>query len=275
MSSKAQIIRKLQAYKQSPDLIKEVSNTELADLVLVVMGAVQAIDEAIKEGRLDGFTPQPDKDYLSKESAIRMLKTEINKMLDQADRVLSTTSTELEKRVQQALQNIRDGKNGIVTEAEIARAAKIASSLIELPNFDALVINSLTQNANATRDGLESIVNEDDKLRIEAIGYLRKELDELESKIGQKVNPGGGLSEKRVRQLITELASSGGFTELTATGDANGVNTVFTFTQVPSYIVADGVWYKPTAKNGTVFWTNVSTSVTMVNPPAYDIFGVA
>ena len=68
MSSKAQIIRKLQAYNKNPDLIKEVSNTELADLVLVVMGAVQAIDEAIKEGRLDGYTPRPDKDYVSAET---------------------------------------------------------------------------------------------------------------------------------------------------------------------------------------------------------------
>lgn len=67
----------------------------------------------------------------------------------------------------------------------------------------------------------------------------------------------------------------GGFTELTATGDANGTNVTYTFTQLPSYIVADGVWYKPTAKNGTAFWTNVGLTVTMVNPPAYDIFGVA
>ena len=66
-----------------------------------------------------------------------------------------------------------------------------------------------------------------------------------------------------------------GFTELVATGAVNGSNLVYTFIQVPTYIVADGVWFKSTLKNGTVAWTNVTTTVTMVNPPTFDIFGVA
>ncbi|MDP1614638.1 MAG: hypothetical protein Q8L68_02465, partial [Methylococcales bacterium] len=108
------------------------------------------------------------------------------------------------------------------------------------------------------------------------------ELSDVTKKTEKYGVPYKGFENKYVRvssdgkKLIFDNASGGGgFTELTATGTVNGVNTAFSFTQVPSYIVADGVWFKPTAKNGTVFWTNVSTNVTMVNPPAYDIFGVA
>ena len=75
---------------------------------------------------------------------------------------------------------------------------------------------------------------------------------------------------------LTITATGGsGFTELAATGDCNSSNVTFTFTQVPSYIVVDGVWLKPTGKSGMVNWTNVGTTITMVNPPAFDIFGVA
>lgn len=75
--------------------------------------------------------------------------------------------------------------------------------------------------------------------------------------------------------LVNGGGGGGGFTMLPATGTVNGSNLVFTFSQVPSFIVADGVWFKPVSKNGTTYWTNVSTTVTMVNPPFDDIFGVA
>lgn len=81
----------------------------------------------------------------------------------------------------------------------------------------------------------------------------------------------------KVEELMRGAGSSstgGGFTVLPATGTINSANTVFTFTKVPSYIVADGVWFPPTSANGTVFWTNVSTTITMVNPPTFDIYGI-
>lgn len=75
----------------------------------------------------------------------------------------------------------------------------------------------------------------------------------------------------------TPSGGGGGFTELQATGTVNGSNLTFTFTQVPTYIVSDGVWFKPRGNDAllTVFWTNVGTTITMVNPPSYSIFGVA
>lgn len=201
----ANSLRKLHAYSKNPELIKEPTMPELANLVIVVLGAVSQIEKAIKEGRLDGKTPVADKDYISAQTAKTMIQTEINRMLAQADSVLSQTATEMDKRVQIALQNIRNGDDGIVTDEEIERAAQMALSLIEVPDFDALVTKALTENANATRDGLESIKEEEDKLNIEAIGHLRKELDEIKKEGGKQA---GGVSKNTVREMAWNNGST-------------------------------------------------------------------
>lgn len=207
--SKAEIIRKLQLYKSNPNLFKEVSPTELADLVLVVMGAVNAIDEAIKEGRHDGYTPQPDKDYLAIDTAKRLLKAEVDKMLSKSDVILSETSTELEKRVQQAIDNIRNGNDGIVTDEEIQRAAEIAYSLIELPDFDSLTEEKITSSPEAIRNSLE-LLPDGEKLSQEAIEGLVNELQAIKEAVDSaKKGAAGGVSRNTVLQLIAENGGGG------------------------------------------------------------------
>jgi hypothetical protein len=85
---------------------------------------------------------------------------------------------------------------------------------------------------------------------------------------GATVSNGGGGT-------ANVLVSGGGFTELPKlTGAVNGVNVTFTFSQTPSYIVSDGVWYKKLDSNGGTQWSG-TTTVTMVIPPATSIFGIA
>lgn len=75
-------------------------------------------------------------------------------------------------------------------------------------------------------------------------------------------------------RLLISATGGGGFTELPATGTVDGSNVTFTFTQKPTYIVSDHLWYKTTNKSGSTNWTG-TTTVTMVIPPVEDIFGVA
>lgn len=77
------------------------------------------------------------------------------------------------------------------------------------------------------------------------------------------------------RLLVDSSGSS--ITELTATGTVNGVNTAFTFAQLPTYIVSDHAWYKQTNKSGTTNWTwNAGTlTATLTIAPTEDIFGVS
>ena len=73
---------------------------------------------------------------------------------------------------------------------------------------------------------------------------------------------------------IVSATASGGFTELTATGSVNSSNVTFTFSQEPSYVVADGLWLKKLDSNGGTQWSG-TTTVTMVSPPSNSIFGIA
>lgn len=273
MSSKAQIIRKLQAYKQNPDLIKEVSNTELADLVLIIMGAVQAIDQSIKEGRHDGYTPQPDKDYVSAETTRRILKAEVDKMLSQADSILSTTSTELEKRVQRAIENIRNGENGIVTDEEIQRSAEIAKSLIELPDFDEEITEAITRNGERVRDSLE-LLSGDERLDQSAIKNLNEDLRQLQEQIARinlNVKGVGGTSRNLIDMVILQRIADGTI----STGGSVNVETPsptadpseYTVTHEPKYVVVNTLTYF--AGGG---YTYLSGTITFDIPPATGSF---
>lgn len=201
-------VKKVKAYASNPDLIKEPTMGEMADLVVLVLTAVQQIEDAIKAGRLDGKTPQPDSDYLSKETSLRLISDAVNKMLTQADSVLSQTSTEIEKRVAQAIANLRNGNDGIVTDEEIQRAAQLAHELIELPDFDELLVSKVQANGGVIRDALESIPEGDEQLRIEAIQGLKKKLEELETNVGKGIIQAGGVSKNTVREMAWNNGNS-------------------------------------------------------------------
>jgi hypothetical protein len=76
-------------------------------------------------------------------------------------------------------------------------------------------------------------------------------------------------------RLLVDLPNAG-VVNLPATGSVNGVNTVFTFTKLPSYIVSDHAWYAQTNSSGTTNWTWVggTLTATMTIPPTEDIFGI-
>ena len=137
--NRTQILQKLKANRKNPDIYSELSNNELADLVVVVLSSVDTIEKAIKEGRLDGYTPKADKDYVSKETALKYLSEAVKQAVVSFDSTMAVKSTELDKRVAEAIERIRDGKDGVVSDEEILRAAHIAHELIELPDFDSLV----------------------------------------------------------------------------------------------------------------------------------------
>ena len=75
-------------------------------------------------------------------------------------------------------------------------------------------------------------------------------------------------------RLLVDMAS-GSLAPLTATGTVNGVNTAFVFTEQPTYIVVDGLWYSRLDNNGVAQWTwNGGTlTATMVVAPTNSIFG--
>ena len=84
-----------------------------------------------------------------------------------------------------------------------------------------------------------------------------------------------GQIDEITGRVLVDNSGGGVFQELAATGTVNGINTAFTFTQEPSYIVSDGAWYKPLDNNGGVQWSWSGSTATMVIPPTNAIFGIA
>lgn len=209
--NRTQILQKLKANRKNPDIYSELSNNELADLVVVVLSSVDTIEKAIKEGRLDGYTPKADKDYVSKETALKYLSEAVKQAVVSFDSTMAVKSTELDKRVAEAIERIRDGKDGVVSDEEILRAAHIAHELIELPDFDSLVEERITANPDTVRNALENYADETDKLKMEAVGGLVSTIKELREEIRLKqAGQGGGVSRNTVLELIAQNGGGGG-----------------------------------------------------------------
>jgi hypothetical protein len=208
--SNIDILKKLRLYKTNPDLVQEMKPNEVADIALLVLSQVNLIDKAIKEGRLDGKTPQPDKDYLSKDTALKMLGEAINDVISRVDSELGNKGSQLDKAVTEAIQRLQNGKNGIVTEAEIERAAMLALGMIELPDFNEIISTQLTANPESVRDALE-LLSGDNRYKVEIpdVQGLTEALNQLAQ---IRTANGGTIGKQQVYGFIRQAIADGTIT---------------------------------------------------------------
>ena len=217
-------LRKLNLSLSNPDLVKDVSPNELAEMVVVVLSQVKVIEQAIKDGRLDGTSPVEGKDFVGRSEATKMLTDAVNSAVAGFDSKMAKTGSQLEKQVQEALANIRNGDNGVVTEEEISRAARMALELIELPDFEEMVSTSITKLPFASRDALELIVDNDDKLEQSAVKDLKEDLAKLWDEVQKKSagNGVGGTSKPAVYRFIKDAIADGTITSGGSLPDQTG-----------------------------------------------------
>jgi len=214
MNELSKTMRKLNLARQYPDMVKDLTPSELADVVVVVLDQVKVIEKAIKEGRLDGYTPKADKDYLSKDSAIAMLTKEVNKIVKAVDSKVEETKENVDKatqdalkRLQERLDTLEDGKDGVVTEAEIERAAQIAMGMIELPDFESMVAETVNASPEEIRNALELLVGEERyTVFIEDVEGLEDRLQQLSRNV--QGSP-GGTSKPAVYRFIQDAIADG------------------------------------------------------------------
>ncbi len=160
---------------------------------------------------------------------------------------LSASLSETEKRTSDLLAGVearvaavKDGQDAdpeLVTQEVLRR--------IVIPTAED-VMNGLPALGERTRDSLE-LLPDGEKLVIDAIEGLRKELDELRKLKGKEVLMGGGphyLAGTNVTIDGNVINATGGgsatiYTE-TPTGNIDGVNTVYTTAHATSTII--GIW---------------------------------
>jgi hypothetical protein len=279
---RTKVLQRLYLFEKHPELYKELSTQELATFVRVVLSQVEAIDKAIKEHRLDGYTPQPGKDYLSRREAENQLKT----LFSGASESFSKEQQAALDRITERLQNLRDGEDGkspIITDELVQEIAQEAALYVTLPEFTALI----TQEPEAIRDALELLQGED-RLSIDYIDGIEELKRELRSHSDSNTHRVGATIARKLGQIgdvNVESATTGqalvkqadgtwrgatvsgaGIAIETPGGDVDGTNDTVTVTAEPKWVVSDGIMYFDGAG-----YTYAALSITMDVPPSLSI----
>lgn len=214
-------VKKVMMYqKDKSGFVKEPTVKEMADLVVLVLSQVKVIEQAIKEGRLDGKTPIKDVDYVSKDSAIKMLTKAVNDALsNEEDKFISRVEGKFDSKVYQSEKKrddvvasaidrintkLSEVKDGVVTEAEIRRAANLALGMIELPDFSELIKDSL--DGETVRDVLSRLTGDKRyKVEISDVNGLAQAIAQVSQIRGQ----GGTIGKQQVYNFIRQAIADG------------------------------------------------------------------
>lgn len=198
-----------------------------------------------------------------KEKSLKYLISELGRSYSDNDEIISNKFAKEIKRLERKIPSRVD-----LTEIYNA----IDSLKQGINNFP----TELTINNEAVRDGLELFTEEDEKLSIDAIGYLREILNKLESGTsikGSKYSDGIGLVIRQLRagtgitiddtnQEYPIISADGGggsgsgVTVTTPTGTVNGSNVTFTSSVVAKWIDTDTGHYYPNfgyTRSGTTY----------------------
>lgn len=227
--------------------------------------ALQAFDEM-----LDAFR----KDRLSKDDfkeAVKMIVAKLDKRMNDEKEELrqgATAIAEAFTQLRSDFENSMNEKDSRLSSSEKAALDRIESKIADMeamvsarlaelkdgeegaPGLDAdeeavaakvyeQISASLPALKEELRNGLELIDNEEEKLSIDAISGLRKELDEL------KKRPATFGAIGHIQRLSERI--------LDAAETPDGIITAFTFATKPSAVIVNGSRYR---ENKGWTWTN-------------------
>lgn len=178
-------------------------------------------------------------------------KTEAQSLLSQ----LQAAVDEKLQAVDNRLDTLKDGK-----DADPEYVISEVLTRIQLPEQKEILLDT----PEDIRNKLE-VLQDGEKLAIEAIDGLRKELDELKKKANTPILAGGphylaGSGISIEGNVLSATGGGGGVSFETPTGTVDGSNTSFTVTETPVYVIVDGVTYFE--DNGyTISGSTITTSV--------------
>lgn len=166
---------------------------------LVISEQLDEIRETIEEveSMIEGITLP---EVINGENGVSPDKDEIvNEVLS---KIPPTKEVNKEEIITEVLSRIPPTK--IIEKTETIKELPTITEITQVVDETAVVAkieNDLPKLGEKIRDGLELIIEEDEKLKIEAVGYLRKELDELKKLIkkSETVFVGGGSGGRVVK----------------------------------------------------------------------------
>ena len=204
--------------------------------------------------KIDGKLSKADTEIADAASSIKKLKQEFQRVVQETKDVNETTFANVKKRTIEAIDTLfmkmrlNDKFNEIVGKHEqmmMANDKEMKKEMEEMyaeheammkkckekmPNTEKMMGEMLAkvpeQTPEQTRDKLESIQDEEQKLAISSIAHLEEKLKDLEKKAGMSRGSVGGFNYGALQLHIVDDES--------LTGTINGVNTVFTLNNPPS-----------------------------------------
>lgn len=242
----------------------EKCDSELAEIGESMMSKVSSMERELKKMVSDSDKKSDQKckknlDYLGSE--IRKIEKELNKI----------------PNITPLQSEIFDIKS-IISEFKDSSATRLKDSDKRIDQIKKYFDDSLRSLDSELREFIKSQPTKQIEVRPIIGGRPGIQLYYNGTKVGTKVAEidfRNGLYAYELDGRITVISQASG-SVLSATGTVNGTNTTFTFTTEPSYIVSDGVAYRKTSKNNTVYWTWDSNTLTatLTIPPTDEIFGV-
>jgi hypothetical protein len=215
-----ELIRRLALLKANPKLAETIPQGEVLKMLSDVVASFNVLKAAIEAGKIkgekgDSFKLTPDVDYPSLTRYDAKIEREIALVQSNYQNVIKT----LEKRVS-ALKNGADGKDAEITDAIKQEIAELTLSLIELPDFDAIVTSEITKNGEAIRNALE-LLSGDDRYKVEIADV--EGLTEALKQLAQIRGDGrGGIGKSQVYNFIRQAVEDGTI----PAGGAGGGHTI-------------------------------------------------
>ena len=160
----------------------------------------------------------------------------------------------------------KDGKDGSPDSSEQVRDK--LETLKDEERLDISAIKGLDEKLTKNQNGFQ-LFGGTSGIKLYVNGVKKGTAKTLNLVPGANVSMNYVASNGRNDIIISASLSGGGLTVLPATGAIDGINTSFTFTEKPIYLVIDGGWYRE-----NVGWTWSVLTATLTIPPSNDIYGL-
>lgn len=190
-------------------------------------------------------------------------------------------------KVKSSIRMPKDGETPVVDEVKIAKMAANFVT-VPVPKIPEIKIPKI-DHAEVADKVIELLQSGKKKLSVKHIGDFTDGMEQTLRPIrslmagfrggGDVVSAGSNITITTDTNGKKVIASTSGFTTLSATETPNGSITIFTFsaaTAQPSFIISDNVMMQATTKSGTTNWTwnSGAKQATMTIPPVNDIIGI-
>ena len=210
-------LKKLNLYKTNPDLVKDVSANELADLVIVLLNSINFVENSIASGQADisgAMTKQVNALFTEYKTDSQNIKAELKSAISGSKQQIKEDGDNAKSELKEALRRLNErvsaltnGDNGVVTEAEVQRAAQMALGMLELPDFAEMVSTSIQSDGEAIRNALELLVGEE-RYAVEIVDVKGLE-DRLKQLAVTSQGSPGGTSKPAVYRFIRDAIADG------------------------------------------------------------------